>query len=190
MPGNTTENSTENWTTALRYIAGRKAAEESLGFLAHISATVRGTVGAADVVPAAAKACVPFMASAVSLDAPATHSGPVVQSPAEFSAALDGVRALALKGSGPQLVISGHEGTAKQTDPAHLELLREWGADSAVALSLDYRGVPGGHLVLVRGEAHRRGPLGPGDLALVSEVADRIAAFNAFATHAAAGAGR
>ncbi|MGK5729158.1 hypothetical protein [Streptomyces sp. URMC 124] len=182
MPGNSTENSTENWTTALRYIAGRKAAEESLGFIAHVGATIRNTAGPADVVPAAARACVPFMASAVSLDAPATHSGPVVQAPDGFSAALDGVRALALKDAGPQLVISGHEGLAGQTDPAHLDLLRAWGADSAVALSLDYRGVAGGHLVLVRGAAHRRGPLGPGDLALIAEVADRVAAFNAFAT--------
>ena len=187
MPGNSTESSTENWGTALRYIAGRKAAEESLGFLAHVSATIRTTAGLTDVVPAAAKACVPFLASGISLDAPATHAEAVVQSRDEFAKALEGVRGLAAD-SARQLVISEHEGLAAKTDPDHLAQLREWGADSAVALPLEFRGVTAGHLVLVRGSAHRRGALGPGDLALVTEVADRVAAFNAFATHLPAGA--
>ncbi|MYW19887.1 hypothetical protein GT039_31000, partial [Streptomyces sp. SID2955] len=78
-----------------------------------------------------------------------------------------------------------HEGLLKKSDPGHLSLLSQWRATSAVALPLAYRGVRGGHLVVLRGEGHRRGPISPGDLALVSEVADRVAAFNAFATQPA-----
>ncbi|MCS0639777.1 hypothetical protein NX801_29900 [Streptomyces sp. LP05-1] len=180
MPGNSPGNS-ENWNTALRYIAGRKAAEENLGFLVHISATVRQTPAPEDVLPAVAKACVPFLATAVSLDAPATPGRPAVQSPPELTRALDGVRKLAEAGSGRRLVISGHESLVKETDPDQLELLRQWEADSAAALPLDYRGVRTGHLVLLRAGGHRRGPIGPGDLALAGEVADRVAAFHAFA---------
>ncbi|ARP73358.1 hypothetical protein LK07_30240 [Streptomyces pluripotens] len=183
MPGNGSE-TTENWNTALRYIAGRKAAEEALGFLAHITATVQRAADIEEVVPAVAKACVPFLGSALSLGTLATHSRLVVQSPAEFSTALEGVRSLAEDRDEP-LVISGHEGMAGQTDPGHLDLLRQWKAESAVRLPLVYRGVRGGHLVLLRGPKHRRGQIGPADLALVSEVADRVAAFNAFATQLA-----
>lgn len=185
MPGNSQENTTENWNMALRYIAGRKAAEESLGFLVHLSSGIQQTAATKDVVPALAKICVPFLASAISLGALATHSQLVVQSPAEFSAALEGVRRLAETDGDRRIVISGHEGLAKETDPAQLDLLRQWKVDSAVALPLDYRGVRGGHLVLVRGAKHRRGAFGPADLALAGEVADRVAAFNAFATQLA-----
>ncbi|MEW2069858.1 hypothetical protein [Streptomyces sp. NPDC007346] len=181
MSEKSTEKPAENWTTALRYISGRKTAEESLGFLAHISSTIRGTAEPRDVVPATAKACVPFFASAISLEAPAVHDEPVVQGPDEFAAALAEVRALAESAGRPRFVVSEHEGFSGQTDPRVLEQLRERGIGSAVALALDFRGVFGGHLVIVRGPAHRRGPVGPGDLALVSEVADRVAAFNAFA---------
>ncbi|WP_043262615.1 hypothetical protein [Streptomyces sp. CT34] len=187
MPQNSTESSNENWATALRYIAGRKAAEESLGFLAYISATIRTTTGLTDVIPAVAGGCVPFLASAISLDAPAVHSRPIAQSPDGLSAALDGVRALARSSDEQQVVISEHEGCAKRTVPGHLDLLREWKADSAAAFALNFRGVAGGHLVLVRAAGHRLGPIGPGDLALVNEVADRVAAFNAFATYLTAG---
>ncbi|WP_438290439.1 hypothetical protein [Streptomyces sp. HUAS TT7] len=183
MPGQPADSSTENWATALRYIAGRKAAEESLGFLAHISATIRNTAGLPDIVPAVARTCIPFLGSAISLDAPAVHPEPVVRSPDGLSAALDGVRTLAGSSGEQRIVISEHEGCAQLTDPRHLELLRGWKAGSAVAVTLDYRGVSGGRLVLVRGPEHRRGPIGPGDLALIDEVADRVAAFNAFATH-------
>ncbi|MFF4604893.1 GAF domain-containing protein [Streptomyces sp. NPDC001339] len=185
MPGNGSGNSTENWNTALRYIAGRKAAEESLGFLAHISATIQRAADLREVTPAVAKSCVPFLASALSLGALATHSQLVVQSPAEFSTALDNVRGLAEDNGGETLVISGHDGLVKQTDPSHLDRLRQWNAESAVGIPLVYRGVRGGHLVLLRGQGHRRGPISPGDLALISEVADRVAAFNAFATQLA-----
>ncbi|MFI2782704.1 hypothetical protein [Streptomyces sp. ALB3] len=190
MPEKSQEKPAEDWTTALRYISGRKAAEESLGFLAHVSSTIRSTVDPADVVPATAKACVPFFASAISLEAPAVHGEPVVQAPDEFAAALSEVRALADSAGRPRLVVSDHEGFSAETDPRLLEQLREWGVGSAVALALEFRGVPGGRLVIVRGPAHRRGPVGPGDLALVSEVADRVAAFNAFASRLPAGASR
>ncbi|SFY19944.1 hypothetical protein OH786_33040 [Streptomyces atratus] len=183
MPENSTENQSDNWSTALRYIAGRKAAEESLGFLAHISSAIRETADLKSVIPAVARASVPFFASAISLDASSTHSGPVVQSPTDFSAALEGMRTLAAKSDQRQLVISEHEGFAKQTDPVHLEQLHEWKINSAVALSLDYRGVSGGRLVLVRDSTQRRGAFGPGDLALASELADRVAAFNVLAAY-------
>ncbi|MBB1253318.1 GAF domain-containing protein [Streptomyces alkaliterrae] len=181
MPGNSPGNQTDNWTTALRYIAGRKAAEEALGFVAHVSATIRSTEEVKDVVPAVADVSVPFLASALSVDAPASRAERVVRGPETFTAALEGVRRLAETGDGARLVISAHEGLAKQVDPARLEKLREWGAESAVVLPLDYRGVAGGSLVLVRDGRHRRGVISPSELALVTEVADRLAAFNALA---------
>jgi hypothetical protein len=185
MPENDQKTSTENWNTALRYIAGRKAAEESLGFLAHISATVQQTPQLKEVLPAVAKACVPFLASAVSLGSLASHSQLVVQSPTGYSRALEGIRDLLSEGGTQKIVISTHEKLAKQTDPGHLTRLRQWQADSAAALPITYRGLYGGHLIALRGESHRRGPIGPADLALLSEVADRVAAFNAFVTQAA-----
>ncbi|MFC9006391.1 hypothetical protein [Streptomyces microflavus] len=190
MPEKSQEKPAENWATALRYISGRKTAEESLGFLAHISSTIRNTTPPADVVPATANACVPFFASAMSLEAPAVHDKPFVQAPDEFAAALSQVHELADSADQPRFVVSDHEGFSAQSDPQLLEQLREWGIGSAVALELEYRGVQGGRLVIVRGPAHRRGPVGPGDLALISEVADRVAAFNAFASRLPAGANR
>lgn len=181
MPGNTTESPAQNWNTALKYIAGRKAAEESLGFVAHVSATVRDTEDAADVVPAVARACVPFFATAVSLEAEPTHGQAVFRGADELNAVAEALRALAAETGQPRLVISEHEGLAAKTDPRHLELLREGGGESAVVLSLAYRGLSGGHLVLVRQAKHRRGVFSPGDLALASEVADRVGAFNALA---------
>lgn len=185
MPENGPENPTENWNTALRYIAGRKAAEESLGFLAHVSTTIQQTTQLKEVLPAVAKVCVPFLGSAVSMGSLAMHSQLVVQSPTEFSTALESVRGLVGDNAGQRLVISGHEGLVKQTDPGHLTLLQQWKVDSAVGLPLNYRGLRGGHLFLLRGQGHRRGPISPSDLALISEVADRIAAFNAFVTQLA-----
>lgn len=181
MPGNTAESPAQNWNTALKYIAGRKAAEESLGFVAHVSTTVRDTEGAAGVVPAVARACVPFFATAVSLDAESTHGQAVYQGSDDLTAVIEALRGLAAETGQRQLVISEHEGLAPKTDPRHLELLREGGGDSAVVLSLAYRGLSGGHLVLVRQANHRRGAFSPGDLALASEVADRVGAFNALA---------
>ncbi|MFF8032097.1 GAF domain-containing protein [Streptomyces sp. NPDC016626] len=181
MPGNTTESPTQNWNTALKYIAGRKAAEESLGFVAHISTTVRETEDMAGVIPAVARTCVPFFATAISLDAGPTHGRAVVQAPDRLAAVTEALRGLAAETEQRQLVVSEHEGLAGKTDPRHLELLREGGGDSAVVLSLAYRGLSGGHLVLVREAEHRRGAFSPADLALASEVADRVGAFNALA---------
>ncbi|WP_369184849.1 hypothetical protein [Streptomyces sp. Y1] len=182
MSGNT-ENPTGDWTTALRYIAGRKTAEESLGFLAHVSATVRDTPELADVVPAAARACVPFFASAVLLEAPAVHGEPVEHGPEQFAPALRELLGAAARDGGPRLVASSHESLVGQSDPQLLARLAELQVDSAAVLRLEFRGVPGGHLVAVRGASHRRGPFSPGDLALLGEVADRVAAFNAFAAN-------
>ncbi|WP_030542501.1 hypothetical protein [Streptomyces albus] len=181
MPGNTAESPTQNWNTALKYIAGRKAAEESLGFVAHVSATVRDTGDAADVAPAVARACVPFFATAVLLDPAPALGEAVFRGTEDLTAVAGTLRGLAAEAGGRQLVISEHEGLAAKTDPRHLELLREGGGDSAVVLSLAYRGLSGGHLVLVRQATHRRGAFSPGDLALASEVADRVGAFNAIA---------
>lgn len=181
MPGNTTESPAQNWTTALKYIAGRKAAEESLGFVAHISTTVRETEDMEGVIPAVVRSCVPFFATAVSLDAGPTHGQAVLQAPDQLATVIEALRGLAAETEQRQLVISEHEGLTAQTDPRHLELLREGGGDSAVVLSLAYRGLSGGHLVLVREAKHRRGAFSPGDLALASEVADRVGAFNALA---------
>jgi hypothetical protein len=187
MPADTTESPAQNWNTALKYIAGRKAAEESLGFVAHIGTTVRETEAMADVVPAVARTCVPFFASAVLLDAAPTHGRAVVQAPDGLAAVLEALRALAAETEQRQLVISEHEGLAPKTDPRHLELLHEGGGDSAVVVSLAYRGLSDGHLVLVRESGHRRGAFSPADLALAREVADRVGAFNALAglTHCA-----
>ncbi len=188
MPAHSTASQTESWNTALRYIAGRKAAEESLGFLAHISATVRQTTDPEAVGAAVAKACVPFFASAVALDTPARPAA--VEGPDGSSAALEALRDLAADRGQRQLVVSTHEKLADRTVPDHLDLLRGWGLDSAAVLALEYRGVTSGHLVLVRDAKHRRGALAPSDLALAVEVADRIAAFNAFAARSAVPDGR
>ena len=192
MPGSTTDNpaQNQNWNTALKYIAGRKAAEESLGFVAHVSTTVRETADQNVVIPAVARTCVPFFASAVSLDARPLHSEPVVQGPEELTVVIGALRGLAADTEGRQLVISEHQGFGQQTDPRHLELLRGGNVDSAVVIRLDYRGLSGGLLVFVREKKHRRGSFSPGDLALASEVADRVAAFNAFTSQLTASSGK
>jgi hypothetical protein len=179
MPADT--DSAENWNVALKYIAGRKAAEESLGFLAHIGATIRRTPEPADVVPAVATACVPFFGSAISVDSPATQDDPVVRCVGDLHAALAAVRILAAEHPGEDLVISSHEKLVNRSHPGHLALLREQGGDSAAVVPLSFRGVRGGLLVLLRGAQHRRGPLSPGDLTLLGEVAGGIAAFTSLA---------
>lgn len=180
MPENNSAGSTENMNTALKYIAGRKAAEESLGFLAHIGTTIRTTADPAEVLPAVTTACVPFFGSGISVESPVAAE-PVTRSVGDFAAALRVVRSMGPADPDEQIVISDHAGLRSRTDPARLALLREQGGDSAVALPLRYRGVHAGLLVLVRGPQHRRGPLGPGDLALLGEVAGGLAAFAAFA---------
>jgi hypothetical protein len=181
MPESATESPAQNWNTVLKYIAGRKAAEEALGFVAHVSTTVRDAAEEAGVIPAVARACAPFFAHAVLLDAETTHSRPVFQGTDELAAVVETLRKLAAETGERQLVISEHEKLTDKTDPRHLELLRAGGGDSAVVVSLAYRGLSGGHIVFVRQEKHRRGPFGPSDLALSSEVADRVGAFNAIA---------
>jgi hypothetical protein len=101
----------------------------------------------------------------------------------EFQAALAVVRDLAGERPDEELVISSHEKLASRSDAGHLALLRERGADSAASIPLAYRGVRGGRLVLVRGVQHRRGPLSPGDLTLLGEVAGGLAAFASFVLH-------
>ncbi|MER6443759.1 hypothetical protein [Streptomyces venezuelae] len=183
------ESKTDNWATALRYIAGRKAAEESLGFLAHVSALIRTTPEPDAVLTAVARACVPFFGSAVLLEAPALGGIPVTAGAEGPAAALPELLAAAGPGQ-ERVVFSDHEGLAGLDGTLAPDRLRERGADSGVGLRLSYRGVPGGRLALVRAGDHRRGPIGPGDLGLLGEVADRLAAFNAFAGLSSAGGAR
>lgn len=186
MPESTTDSSRDNMKAVLQYIAGRKAAEQALGFLVSVSATIRTTADSREVAPAVVKTCVPFLATGFSVDVPAVHGESLVEAPDELVAAVEMVRSLVVATGEPELVISGHERLAPKTDPEHLELIRGLGADSAVAVELNYRGVKGGYLIAVRAEKHRRGAIGPSDVSLAIEVASGLAAFNAYSGGGAA----
>ena len=175
---NSTDSTRETWTAAIRYITGRKLAEEALGFLAHVSGLLDAHADPADWGAAVAKSCVPYLASAVSIDIAGVPE-PVISSGGRFDPTLRTLREIAAQSEANRLIVSEHEklaGTA-QSLPAGLsdELV-----GSAVVVGLVFRGCSSGSLALLRTPQHAKGAFGPADLALISELASRIALGNAF----------
>jgi hypothetical protein len=174
-----TDSTQETWTAAIRYITGRKAAEEALGFLAHISSLLDVGPEPADWGRSVALACVPYLGSAVSIDITGV-ADPVLAPDERFEPALCTLREVASRADETTFVVSDHPklaGTAHALPEGDVPATL---VGSAVVVRLAFRGRGSGQLVIVRTPRHPRGAIGPADLALISELASRLALGNAF----------
>lgn len=170
-----TDSTRETWSAAIRYITGRKAAEESLGFLAHVSGLLDTQPEPAKWGRSVAQVCVPYLVSGVSVDITGVD-GPVVEPDARFEPILATLRAAAEGTDDTPFVISSHEKLADVTRtvadvPAGL---------SAAVVRLTFRNHVSGQLAVVRTPEHSKGPIGPADLAVLAELASRVALGNAY----------
>jgi len=178
-----TDSTRETWSAAIRYITGRKAAEESLGFLAHVSGLLDTQPEPAKWGRSVAQVCVPYLVSAVSIDITGVD-GPVVEPDSRFEPVLATLRTAASASDDTPFVISSHEKLAD---------VSRTGADvpaglSAAVVRLTFRNHVSGQLAVVRTPEHNKGPIGPADLAVLGELASRVALGNAY-TEIAARAG-
>lgn len=171
-----TDSTQETWTAAIRYITGRKSAEEALGFLAHISSLLDTDQGPAEWGRAVARVCVPYLAAAVSVDITGVD-GPVDEPADRFESTLRELRERAASSGEQVFVVSAHP---KLAGTAQAPPERDPSFGSAAVVRLAFRGRASGALVILRGPTHPKGPIGPADLALISELANRLALGNAF----------
>jgi hypothetical protein len=174
-----TDSTQETWTAAIRYITGRKSAEEALGFLAHVSALLDADSEPAVWGRSVARACVPYLGSAVSIDVTGV-ADPVLAPDERFEPGLHTLRQIASRAQQATFVVSDHP---KLTGSAHTLPAEDASVTfvgSAAVVRLAFRGRPSGQLVVVRNPQHPKGVIGPADLALISELASRLALGNAF----------
>jgi hypothetical protein len=174
---NSTDSTRETWTAAIRYITGRKSAEEALGFLAHVSGLLDADADPAGWGAAVAKSCVPYLGSAVSIDVTGLAE-PVTAPDDRFDPALHTLREAASLAEANSFVVSEHEKLAG-TGRALPDGVSDELVGSAVVVRLTFRGRTSGSLALLRTPQHPMGALGPSDLALISELAARLALGNA-----------
>lgn len=170
-----TDSTRETWSAAIRYITGRKAAEESLGFLAHVSGLLDSQPEPAKWGRSVAQVCVPYLVSAVSVDITGVD-GPVVEPDSRLEPVLATLRKAAASTDDTPFVISSHEKLAdvNRTVADIPEAL------SAAVVRLTFRNYVSGQLAVVRTAEHSKGPIGPADLAVLTELANRVALGNAF----------
>ncbi|HTK67077.1 MAG TPA: hypothetical protein VL595_32180 [Pseudonocardia sp.] len=180
-----TDSTRETWSAAIRYITGRKAAEESLGFLAHVSGLLDTQPEPAAWGRAVAQVCVPYLVSGVSIDI-AGVDGPVVEPGGRFEPVLAMLRSAAAGADDTPFVISTHD---KLVDVSRTVAGVPDGLSAAV-VRLTFRDHVSGQLAVVRTPEHGKGPLGPADLAVLAELANRVALGNAYTQACAAAAPR
>ncbi|WP_112261436.1 GAF domain-containing protein [Lentzea terrae] len=182
-----TSSTQETWGVAIRYIVGRKSAEEALGFLAHCGAALSGTVDLDVSLREVARASVAFLAdvSRISLvdgEVPAeTVTEHVVGlDPAVVARQLaffaDGAAGLGdrtpdVLAEGKQVVYAESGGSATEksrSDAAELGVL------SALLIPLSARGRMFGTLTLVRAGVRKKAEFGASDVALAGELGRQI----------------
>lgn len=170
-----TDSTRETWSAAIRYITGRKAAEETLGFLAHVSGLLDTQPEPAKWGRAVAQVCVPYLVSGVSIDITGVE-GSVVEPDSRFEPVLATLRSASAAADDTPFVISTHE---KLADVSRTVADLPDGL-SAAAVRLAFRNHVSGYLVVVRTAEHSKGPIGPADLAVLTELANRVALGNAY----------
>ncbi|MDR6594575.1 GAF domain-containing protein [Saccharothrix longispora] len=183
-----TSSTQETWGVAIRYIVGRKSAEEALGFLAHCGAALSGTVDLDVSLREVARAGVAFLAdvSRISL----VEGGVPAETVTEHVAGLDPAvvaRQLAFlddgaAGSGdrtPDVLAEGHPVVYAESGGSATEESRsdaaELGVLSALLIPLSVRGRLVGTLTLVRAGARKKTGFGPSDVALAGELGRQVA---------------
>lgn len=157
-------------TVALKYIASRKAPEESLGFLARVSETLAAPRPFGALLADALALAVPFLADAVSVDAPSGHLADAV-GPALRDRTQSILRCAAAQDASLETWFD-----LRAQDGGTAAELVQLGVRSAIVVPLTIRGERAGTLTLLRGDAETRRPFGPADLALSEELARRVAA--------------
>ncbi|MGH3828590.1 MAG: hypothetical protein ACRDQX_15685 [Pseudonocardiaceae bacterium] len=174
----------ETWIAAIRYITGRKAAEEALGFLTHISSLLDAEQEPVEWGRSVARACVPYLGSAVSVDIAGVRD-PVLEPDERFEPALRQLRAAASYNGEAASVISDHPKMASIARAAPAEDVPATLFGSAAVVRLVFRSHASGYLAVLRTPEHPKGAIGPADLALISELASRLALSNTFTELAA-----
>lgn len=180
-----------DWSRALRYVAGRKAAEESLGYLAHVmhllsSAPENNTIQRTfqDV----AEASVPMLGTAawIVMSTPASQPSAEhrVQFPPtapqltsqEVQSSLDNAKKPVAMGNvdvpGPMLGPSAGGG----------KLLDRTGLASVLAAPMLFRRSHYGFVIAGRGPAHPRPTIQPRDVALAGQLAQLLALYTSYSS--------
>ncbi|HYU34099.1 MAG TPA: PAS domain-containing protein [Thermoanaerobaculia bacterium] len=172
----------EAMSLALRYIAGRKRPEETLGFLAECSRVLGGTADLGTRLEEVLRLTAGYVADLATVDVPGASGGG-----RSWSAAVE-----ALRGTQPQLVRQDPEGSlldralASGTTHACLDArakrqgrletaLQVLDVGAVIVAPILVRGEVAGALTLARGSRTDRTTFGPADLALAEELARRLA---------------
>lgn len=171
-------------TLALKYIAGRKRPEESLGFLARISQVFASQRSFDAMLGEVAELCVPFLADVVSIDVAARHLAhattaalrPKVDDIVDFLRAGEvdetfSVEAVRAAGAVAACFDLRAEGGASGERGARLLGLS---IGSLIIAPLIIRGHHAGAITLLRENAPSRRNFGPADRALGEELARRV----------------
>ena len=187
------DSTAETWAATMDYIVGRKRAEEALGFLAACSRELADTLAYETAMSRVASYAVPFLAGWCTFDLLESGDGPT-QTIAEqrisqlSSEQTKRMREFLHQPDGPTahgmawvtstrrpLAYSDAKGLADACNQATLAAAQRVGIRSALVVPLLARDQLLGFITLVRTGAHKQQRFGPADVALVDELARRVA---------------
>ncbi|MBB5953674.1 GAF domain-containing protein [Saccharothrix tamanrassetensis] len=181
-----TSSTQETWGVAIRYIVGRKSAEEALGFLAHCGAALTRTPDLGAALRDVTRASVAFLADIGRISL--VEGEELVESTREHVAGLDP----AVVDSQLDFLDDGAAGRGDRTPDvlaarrtavyapsgsvaaASLAEAEERGVLSALLVPLVVRGQVFGVLTLVRAGVRKKAEFGAADVALAEELARQI----------------
>ncbi|MGH3170771.1 MAG: hypothetical protein ACRDN0_33475 [Trebonia sp.] len=186
------DTSTPNdWSRALRYVAGRKAAEETLGYLAHVTHLL-STASESDTIQqifqAVAEASVPMLGTAswIVMSAPAHQPGLPVQCPAA-APLLTSQNVNLFLGNAATPFAAGNADV-----PEHMlglsrgssELLASTGFPAVAAAPMLFQRSHHGFVIAGRGPDHPRPTIQARDVALVGQLAQLLALYTSYSSAA------
>ncbi|HBL30872.1 MAG TPA: hypothetical protein DD490_28900 [Acidobacteria bacterium] len=159
---------------ALRYVAGRKRPEETLGFLAECSRLLAGTSDLGTRLREVLRLTAGYLADRAAVHVPAANGGGATWSAgrgAGVGGAADALLQRALAGGITHACL---DAGARRGEELERSLLAE-GVNALLVAPILVRGTVAGALSLARAADAERTTFGPADLALAEELARRLA---------------
>lgn len=185
----------ETWAVAINYIVGRKRAEEALGFLAEVSKALAGTLDYEHAVDTVAALAVPYIADYCGIDLfvdrHALRQAAIATSDKldrktvpkiraylypQLSPAGYGVQHVIEQGRAEIVAVSDERGQAGLAQPERVNRLDALGMRSCLIVPIVARGQRFGAISLMASAVGLGRRYGAADVALVEQVALRIAA--------------
>lgn len=163
----------ERFSLAIEYVIGRKHAEEALGFLAACGAELTAAADPEQGLRRVAQLSVPFLADwcAIDVELPGGRSVSTVEASVEADAA----QFRELLPAGAPIAYTAASGVACARDGDALERARAHGIRSALSVPVEAQGQRLGSISIVRVRERRVTDIGAGTVALVEELARRVA---------------